>query len=214
LIIIYHLIAGYGRGFPGQRRLNQRADGRQNQDARPPPAFQRQDRQPDEPDSGVDVPDDRVDILSGMFKPKKTIYAKVTYADITGLDGSAAKAGISGMVLNQLTQMDGFIHVVRCFEDESIPHPSGGVDPARDIAAMDGEFILNDLIAVERKLERLAEERKKGAGRDKTVIEREVELFNRFNEGNPPARPGHQRRRRKNPGRFWFPQPQTHPAVA
>jgi hypothetical protein len=130
----------------------------------------------------VDVPDARVDILSGMFKPKKTIYAKVTYADITGLDGSAAKAGISGMVLNQLTQMDGFIHVVRCFEDESIPHPSGGVDPARDIAAMDGEFILNDLIAVERKLERLAEERKKGAGRDKTVIEREVELFNRFNE--------------------------------
>lgn len=130
----------------------------------------------------VDVPDDRVDILSGMFKPKKTIYAKVTYADIAGLDGSAAKAGISGALLNQLTQMDGFIHVVRCFEDENVPHPSGGVDPARDIAAMDGEFVLNDLIAVERKLERLTEERKKGAGRDKAVIEREVELFNRFNE--------------------------------
>jgi GTP-binding protein YchF len=117
-----------------------------------------------------------------MFKPKKTIYAKVTYADIAGLDGSAAKAGISGALLNQLTQMDGFIHVVRCFDDENIPHPSGNVDPARDIAAMDGEFILNDLIAVERKLERLVEERKKGAGRDKTLIEREVELFNRFNE--------------------------------
>ena len=73
----------------------------------------------------VDVPDPRVDRLSAMFKPKKTIYAKVTYADIAGLDGSAGKSGISGTLLNQLTQMDGFIHVVRVFEDENVPHPSG-----------------------------------------------------------------------------------------
>jgi len=130
----------------------------------------------------VDVPDQRVDKLSEMFKPKKTIYAKVTYADIAGLDGSASKTGISGTLLNQLTQMDGFIHVVRCFEDENVPHPSGSVDPARDILAMDSEFVLNDLIAVERKLEKLSEERKKGAGRDKGVIEREIVFFNRLNE--------------------------------
>ena len=73
----------------------------------------------------VDVPDPRVDRLSAMFKPKKTIYAKVTYADVAGLDGSASKNGISGTLLNQLTQMDGFIHVVRCFVDESVPHPQG-----------------------------------------------------------------------------------------
>ena len=83
----------------------------------------------------VDVPDPRVDRLSGMFKPKKTIYAKVTYADIAGLDGSASKAGISGTLLNQLTQMDGFIHVVRVFDSENVPHPSGSVDPLRDIQA-------------------------------------------------------------------------------
>ncbi len=130
----------------------------------------------------VDVPDQRVDKLSEMFKPKKTIYAKVTYADIAGLDGSASKTGISGTLLNQLTQMDGFIHVVRCFEDENVPHPSGSVDPARDILAMDSEFVLNDLIAVERKLEKLSEERKKGAGRDKGIIEREIVFFNRLNE--------------------------------
>ena len=81
----------------------------------------------------VDVPDPRVDRLSAMFKPKKTIYAKVTYADIAGLDGSASKSGISGTLLNQLTQMDGFIHVVRCFEDDNVPHPSGSVDPVRDL---------------------------------------------------------------------------------
>lgn len=128
----------------------------------------------------VDVPDPRVDRLTDMFKPKKKIYTKVTYSDIAGLDGSASKAGISGTLLNQLAQMDGFIEVVRCFEDENLPHPSGSVDPARDIQAMDSEFVLNDLISVERKLEHLAEERKKGAGRDKGLIEREIELFNRL----------------------------------
>ena len=128
----------------------------------------------------VDVPDPRVDKLSEMFVPKKTIYAKVTYADIAGLDGSAGKNGISGTLLNQLTQMDGLIHVVRCFEDDNVPHPSGSVDPLRDIAMMDSEFILNDLIAVERKLEKLNEEKKKGAGRDRGLIEREIELFTRF----------------------------------
>ncbi len=130
----------------------------------------------------VDVPDSRVDKLSAMFQPKKTIYAKVTYADIAGLDGSAGKSGISGTLLNNLTQMDGFIHVVRCFEDENVPHPNGSVDALRDLAAMDSEFLLNDLIAVERRLEKLVEEKKKGAGRDKAVIEREHELFTRFHE--------------------------------
>jgi hypothetical protein len=128
----------------------------------------------------VDVPDPRVDTLSGMFNPKKTIYTKVTYADIAGLDGSAGKTGIAGTLLNHLTQMDGFIHVVRCFESDEVPHPSGNLDPERDISSMDSEFILNDLIAVERKLERLAEERKKGAGREKSIIEREFELFSRI----------------------------------
>lgn len=128
----------------------------------------------------VDVPDQRVDRLAAMFNPKKVIYAKVTYADIAGLDGSAAKSGISGTLLNHLTQMDGFIHVVRCFENENVPHISGSVNPLRDVQAMDSEFILNDLIAVERRMERLAEERKKGGGRDRAVVEREIALYDRF----------------------------------
>jgi GTP-binding protein YchF len=128
----------------------------------------------------VDVPDERVDRLSAMFKPKKTIYAKVTYADIAGLEGG--KAAISGALLNQLSQMDGLLHVVRCFDDPSVPHPAITIDPHRDIATMDAELLINDLIAVERKLERLTEERKKGGGRDKVVVEREIALFTRFQE--------------------------------
>ena len=128
----------------------------------------------------VDVPDPRVDRLSQMFHPEKTIYAKVTYADIAGLEGGSSKSGISGALLNQLTQMDGFVHVVRCFNEAHVPHPSGSVNPLRDIAAMDSELLINDLIAVERKQERLAEERKKGAGRDRSQIERELTLFEKL----------------------------------
>jgi hypothetical protein len=127
----------------------------------------------------VDVPDPRVDRLSGMFKPRKTVYAKVTYADIAGLEGGAAKSGISGQLLNQLAQMDGFLHVVRCFESELVPHPAGSVDAARDVDTMLSELLLNDLIAVERKLERLADERRKG-GSDKTMVERQIALFERL----------------------------------
>jgi ribosome-binding ATPase len=135
----------------------------------------------------VDVPDERVDRLSTMFKPKKTIYAKVTYADIAGLEGG--KVAISGALLNQLSQMDGLLHVVRCFDDPSVPHPAGGINPARDIATMDAELLINDLIAVERKLERLTEERKKGGGREKAVVEREITLFTRFQEALSQEKP-------------------------
>jgi hypothetical protein len=128
----------------------------------------------------VDVPDPRVDKLSSMFNPKKTIYTKVTYVDIAGLDGSAGRGGISGALLNQLTQLDGFIHVVRVFEDENVAHVNENLNPARDIATMDSEFVLNDLIAAERKLERLTEEKKKGVGRDRDLVERELVLFTRL----------------------------------
>jgi GTP-binding protein YchF len=129
----------------------------------------------------VDVPDPRVDKLSAMFNPKKTIYAKVTYADIAGLESGSAKTGFAGPLLNQLTQMEGLIHVVRCFTDENVPMHAGSVDPERDVHSMNGELLLNDLIVVERKLERLAEERKKG-GTDKTLNERQTALFSRLHE--------------------------------
>jgi GTP-binding protein YchF len=127
----------------------------------------------------VDVPDPRVDRLVEIYKPKKSTYAKVTYVDIAGLGDSPGKTDISGRLLNELSQMDGFLHVVRAFEDHSVPHISESVDPRRDIAAMDAELLLNDLISVERKLKRLEEEWQKG-GRDKGTVEREQDLFLRM----------------------------------
>ncbi len=138
----------------------------------------------------VDVPDPRVTTLSAMFKPRKTIYTKVTYADIAGLEAGSAKSGISGQLLNQLNQMEGLILVVRGFTDENVMHPSGSVDPIRDVDSMLTELLLNDLIAVERKLEKLIEERKKG-GTDKTINARQTELFEKLNKtlsDNKPLR--------------------------
>jgi GTP-binding protein YchF len=129
----------------------------------------------------VDVPDPRVTKLSGMFNPKKTIYAKVTYADIAGLETGSAKSGISGQLLNQLAQMDGFLLVIRAFESDLVMHPSGSVNAKRDVESMLSELLLNDLIAVERKVERLAEEKKKG-GTDKVLNERQTVLFTRLLE--------------------------------
>lgn len=130
----------------------------------------------------VDVPDERVDRLTDMFHPRKTVYAKVTYSDIAGLGAASDKGEISGQLLNQLTQVEGYIQVVRCFEDPSVAHVHDNLDAARDIRLMDEELMLNDQIMVERKLEKLGEEHKKGAGRDKGLIERETVIFQKLND--------------------------------
>ena len=130
----------------------------------------------------VEVPDARVDVLSQMFHPQITTYARITYVDLAGLEGSASKGDISGPLLNQLSQMDGFVQVVRCFENSRVPLPAGRLDPLRDLASLQGEMILNDSIVVERKLERLADERRRGGRRDKALMDRETELFERLGE--------------------------------
>ncbi len=129
----------------------------------------------------IDVPDDRVKRLADIFEPKKVVQAKVTYADIAGLEGKSSEQGISGPLLNTLSQMDGFIHVVRAFTNPRVPHFTGRVDPLRDLSTMETDLILNDLILVERKLQRLKEEKQRGGvGRDKGDIARETELFEKL----------------------------------
>jgi GTP-binding protein YchF len=135
----------------------------------------------------VDVPDARLDALSAFFKPSKTIYAKVTYVDIGGLakgkreggQSETAQEGLPGPLVAQLAQMDGFVQVVRAFEDPNVPHPSSSLDPARDLAALQTELLLNDMVVAERRLTKLDEERKRG-GRDKATVDREIALIQRL----------------------------------
>jgi GTP-binding protein YchF len=123
----------------------------------------------------VDVPDSRVDHLSLMFKPRKTTFAKVTYADIAGLTKGVSQGGLSGPLLNTISQSDALLHVVRAFEDPGLPHEHGNIDPRRDLEIIDAELLLSDLIIVERRIERLQTGLKRGTDRQ-AKVDGEVEL--------------------------------------
>lgn len=137
----------------------------------------------------VNVPDARLDALSAVFQPRKTVYAQVTYSDIAGVDRGISEGALAGPLRNELAQMDGFLHVVRAFKSEAVPHPYGAVDPARDVGVLDGEFLLIDLIAVEKRLERLEQDRHKVAAADKKMHEREMALFQRLHAHLSADRP-------------------------
>src|SRR5215203_5302378 len=121
----------------------------------------------------VKVPDDRLDRLAEIFKPKKIVQADVTYADLPApppsSEGHIGTEELPPDHLARLRDSDALLHVVRAFEDPSNPHPDGSVDPARDIERLDLEFLLADLSMAERRLERL-----KGSGRHGTPAEREA----------------------------------------
>jgi ribosome-binding ATPase len=106
----------------------------------------------------VNVPDPRLDQLSAMYKPQKTTHASITYVDVGGLDKGISAGGLKGQVRNELSQVDGFLHVVRAFENDRVPHPHGSIDPPRDVEMLDNEFLLDDLITVEKRLTKLEEE--------------------------------------------------------
>ena len=113
----------------------------------------------------VPVPDGRVDALSQMYQPKKTTYARVEYADIAGLGGTEGDkrvTSLGGELINAIANNDALLHVVRVFEDDSVPHPLETVDPLRDVASLDAELTLSDLSKVENRLERLEGNLKRG----------------------------------------------------
>ncbi|NJL56576.1 redox-regulated ATPase YchF [bacterium] len=103
----------------------------------------------------VSVPDERLMKLSALYSPKKTIYTNINYVDIAGLDKGISEGGLKGQFRNELSQVDGFLHVVRAFDDSAVPHPYVDIDPQRDLITIDTEFLLEDLLTVERRLERI-----------------------------------------------------------
>src|SRR6187431_509336 len=129
------------------------------------------------------VPDDRLDVLTGMYNPKKRVPATVEFTDIAVVAKTGAQALVD--VANYKTA-DALVHVVRAFRDEAVPHPAGSVNPARDAQAMEDELILADLGISERRLERLAKDLKKGKS---TELERERELVERCKDSLESGQP-------------------------
>jgi ribosome-binding ATPase len=108
------------------------------------------------PNVGIaSVPDSRLDKLSALFKPKKTIPAAVEFVDIAGLVKGASKGeGLGNQFLSHIREVSVYAHVVRCFENADVIHVNNKVDPVSDMETIDIELALADLQGVAKRRER------------------------------------------------------------
>ncbi|WP_078543265.1 redox-regulated ATPase YchF [Litchfieldia alkalitelluris] len=124
----------------------------------------------------VEVPDDRLNKLTELVQPKKTVPTAFEFTDIAGIVKGASKGeGLGNKFLSHIRQVDAICHVVRCFADDNITHVSGKVDPIDDIETINLELILADLESVDKRIDRvgkLAKQKDKDA-----LIEHEILLM-------------------------------------
>lgn len=138
---------------------------------------------PDEPNlATVKVPDTRLDRLTELFRPQKRVPADVQYLDVAGIAKGIAERGMSGALLGHLSQADALVLVVRAFDDPNVPHVEVTVDPARDVETLQLELLVSDLAAVEKRLERIDNQKQKVVGRERDAIQRERALMERLRQ--------------------------------
>jgi GTP-binding protein YchF len=122
----------------------------------------------------VTVPDARLEPLSKIAKTQVIIPAAVEFVDIAGLvKGASQGEGLGNKFLTHIREVDAIVQVVRCFEDADIHHVAGDIDPIRDIETIITELVLADLEGVNKRLERVAKDAKRG---DKTALVEEAVL--------------------------------------
>src|SRR5216684_7810015 len=118
------------------------------------------------------VPDDRLDRLAAQYNPKKLTHAAVEYADVAAIGQEALK---ETAFLTALRTVDALAHVLRAFDDPSIPHV-GDINPLRDAKTVDFDLIVSDLGQVEKRMERVEKDMKKMKTAE---LEREFDLLKR-----------------------------------
>jgi GTP-binding protein YchF len=127
----------------------------------------------------VQVPDPRLYELEKHQVTEKIVHTTVEIVDIPGLAKGANKGeGVGNKFLADIRNTDALIHVLRCFDDEALPHIDGSVDPVRDLETVDLELQVKDLESVEKKIQRLERAAKTG---DKDA-KHGIEVLNRFRE--------------------------------
>ena len=125
----------------------------------------------------VSVPDERLQWLSDLHKPKKTTPAVIEFVDIAGLVKGASKGeGLGNKFLSNIRTTDAIVHVVRCFEDSNVTHVEGTTDPIRDIDIINLELVMADIEMVERRVDKCQKAAKSGDKR----FAREAEVFTRL----------------------------------
>src|SRR5712691_4774640 len=130
----------------------------------------------------ANVPDDRLDRLAAVYKPKKLTHASIEYVDVGAIGQDALK---ETAYIGHLRQVDALLHVLRVFEDDSIPHV-GPIDPLRDIKNVEFDLMVSDLTQIEKRLERVAKDLKKGRTSE---LEREQALLIRSKEALEKEQP-------------------------
>ncbi|MEI5993907.1 redox-regulated ATPase YchF [Candidatus Enterococcus mansonii] len=105
----------------------------------------------------VEVPDNRLQRLTELVKPKKTVPTTFEFTDIAGIVKGASKGeGLGNQFLSHIRQVDAICHVVRCFDDDNITHVEGRVDPLADIDTINLELVLADLDSITKRYTRVA----------------------------------------------------------
>ena len=124
------------------------------------------------------VSDPRLEILTKLLQPKRTVPISITYSDIgASIKGLVKDKGIGGQLLNTVSSAGAIINAVRAFKDESIPHPEGNINVERDIAAMNLELAFSDLTILERRLERLQESLKAAKPAERQTHQKEQDTL-------------------------------------
>jgi len=137
----------------------------------------------------VPVPDERLEKLSALFKPKKTTPTTLEFVDIAGLVAGASKGeGLGNQFLSHIRQVDAIGHVLRCFDDPDVVHVGGKVDPRGDRDVVDTELMLKDLESIERRRER-AMKNAKAPGKPGEVAKHELAVLDRVKAGLDAATP-------------------------
>lgn len=121
----------------------------------------------------INVSDTRLDRLTALFNPKSKVHATIEYIKVPGLDPEN-KNGLSPQFFANLKTVDEIVLVIRAFEDEMYPHPTGAVNPRADIDFALSEFLLSDMLIVEKRIERLEKQLKKVRN---AADERELQLL-------------------------------------
>ncbi len=129
------------------------------------------------------VPDPRLDALTKLIKPKKVVPAEITYWDVQpSSKGSKSDGAIGGQHLNVLQKANALVLVVRAFQNPSVAHPSGSIDPQRDAKTLEEELTLWDLAILERRSERIQSSLKGARSQERDVLLREEALVQRVRE--------------------------------
>ena len=135
----------------------------------------------------VPVPDERVDKLTELVKPARTVYSTVDFVDIAGLVKGASKGeGLGNQFLSNIRQTDAILHVIRCFDDENVVHVDGSINPLRDIEVIETELLLADVQTLEKKIDRL-QKQAKGDKTAKVMADDAEALLKFMNQGNPAS---------------------------